>query len=213
MLRGQQGEHLAGGPEPDRDSRRVLQVDLEGLQRHVHLGDAADSPARHLDDVAGLECQQVPEPVHLVPELDRLLPSPVQVQFVEQLVQVGLAVLVEFVQGVENGLVNLAAPQIPAAGAADQVQAFRPQTALQQLVVEQFEQCADALPFVESNQPCGDGKEGVDRDLAFDRGQPFCLDCVDISAGEAVLNALRNPHAVAGAPVAVAALAGDACAG
>ena len=83
VLRGQQGEHLPGSPKTDRDSLYRLEVDLERLERHVDLGDAADSATGHLDDVAALECHQIAEPVDLVPELDRLLPSPVQAQFAQ----------------------------------------------------------------------------------------------------------------------------------
>ena len=103
-------------------------------------------------------------------------------------------------QGVENGLVDLAASQVSAAGAADEIEAFRPQAALLQFVVEQFEQGAYTFCLTQANQPSGDGQECIDRDLSLDRGQPLCLNCVDVTAGEAVLYAWRDPHAAAGGP-------------
>ena len=95
----EQAEHLAGRPESHRNALDVLEVHLEDVKRHVDLGDAADAAVLHLHDVARLEREQVAQPVHLVPELVRVLPSLIQIEILEQAVQVGFAVPVELAQG------------------------------------------------------------------------------------------------------------------
>ena len=138
MSFGQQSEHLAGCPESDRHSLHLLQVHLEDVERHVDVGNSADAAALHFHDVARPKRQQVAEPVHLVPELVRVLPSLVEMEILEQVGQVGFAVAVELVQGVENGVVDLSAAHEVVCGAADEIQARGPHAAFAQLVVEEL---------------------------------------------------------------------------
>ncbi len=196
---GQQSEHLAGCPKADRHALHLLQVHLEDVERHVYVGDSADAAALHFHDVARPERQQVAEPVHLVPELVCVLSSLIEMEILEQVGQVGFAVAVELVQGVENGVVDLSATHEVVCGAADEIQARGPHAAFPQLVVEELEERSHTILFAQSDESLGDGEELLDVEIAFDRGQPVRFYCVDVTARQAVLSALRDPHAVAGA--------------
>ena len=96
-------------------------------------------------------------------------------------------------------VVDLSAAYEVVCGAADEIQARGPHAALPQLVVEEFEERAHTILFTQPDEALGDGEELLDVEIAFDRGQPVRFYCVDVTARQAVLSALRDPHAVAGA--------------
>ena len=117
----------------------AFEVDLEALERGLHLGDTADALAFHGHHGAEIELEEGFQAPRLFPDLGQVIARPLQADVIEQQLVAG-ALAVKFFEGLDDGGVHLGATDVEPAGAFQELQASPPEPLLGQLLVEHFEQ-------------------------------------------------------------------------